>query len=127
MKNGNTPTSVAVVIAASLMFSVTITGAVLVLIFVPGDNGAQIAQLFGALAVALPAVIGLAKAYEVGRKQDELGEGVDKLRNGEMDAKLRAAVAEILAPHLIDPEALPQLEEDRATRDRVDAERDDHR
>jgi hypothetical protein len=121
MKNG-TSTSVVVVIAAALMFSVTIAGAVLIALFGPEDSGVLIAQFFGSLAIGLPAVLGVAKAYEVSRKQEEIGAGVDKLRNGEMDSKLRAAVAEILAPHLIDPEALPQLEEDRAVRDRVEAE-----
>lgn len=117
MSNGNHRPPTAVVYAAAAMFCTTLLCATVVSVFVETDTGVLVAQLLGALAIGLPAVIGVAKMYEVASKQDRAVEGVDKLRNGEMDSKLRAAVAEILQPHLIDPAAKPQLEIDRAVRD----------
>lgn len=48
-----------------------------------------------------------------------IGNQVDDLANGGMDAKIRAGVADTVRDEYLDPSAAPQLARDRARRDQL--------
>lgn len=54
------------------------------------------------------------------RTTDATAHTVTELANGSMDSKIRLAVAEVLAPQLVDPGARDQLEADAHKRDELE-------
>lgn len=97
-----------VMIFASVVASIT-TMAVAV------EDGARLESLATQLLAAVPATLGvlvlLAKLHGVGRQ-------VDFLANGGTDAKVRAAIGDVVDPALLRDDAHDQIAVDRAVRDR---------
>lgn len=111
----------AVVLAATVLV-VVLVGAVVAL-GIAIDDGARVASLVGlvlpVVGVAVPALLALAKIHNVADQVDKVEQRTLDLTNGHMDRKIRAAVADVLRPGLIDPQAKDQLVVDRASRDHV--------
>lgn len=112
MNNNSNTALVAGIVAVVLA---ALTAATAVYIFAPDD--ADIAPLIGLVGPTVATLAVLGKVNSVGTQLDRVDQRTEDLTNGLMDAKLRAGVADVLAPHNIDPAALNQLEADRARRD----------
>lgn len=104
--------STALVISVAVVACVAIASVALILVTLEKSELPEgwLGMFLGFLGTLLVAVISLAKV-------DKIGQQVDDLSNGKMDAKIRAGVSDVLANHLIDPAAVHQLEADRARRD----------
>lgn len=99
----NTPFTPVVVICATVVISIAI-GALAYLVAIGADQE-SLTLLIGLVGTLVTALIGLART-------EQIKGTVDDLSNGKMDAKIRAGVAEVLAPHMIDPGAEDQLRDD---------------
>jgi hypothetical protein len=84
------------------------------------DHTSVVTLLLGLTSTTVVALLALLKTLDNARELQhntdatrETAHTVSELANGSMDAKIRLAVAEVLAPHLIDPGARPQLEADQ--------------
>lgn len=91
------------------------------------DHTSVVTLLLGLTSTTVVALLALLKALDNSTKLAEntettetVGRAVSELANGSMDAKIRLAVAEVLAPHLVDPSAQPQLEADEHSRERME-------
>jgi hypothetical protein len=83
---------------------------------------ASITALLATLPATVAVIVNLVRVEGVGQDVQEVRQNTRDLANGLMDAKVRAGVAEVLDPALIDEAAVEQLERDRA---RVAAAHDD--
>lgn len=104
----------ALIVCATIVVLALIAGFVALVRLAP--PGTDLVKIIGAVAAGLALVGGQLAGYLKTRKVD--GKVTD-LSNGLMDAKIRAAVAEVLKPALVDPDIHPQLEADRQRRDSV--------
>lgn len=75
------------------------------------DHTSVVTLLLGLTSTTVVALLALLKSMDNSAKLDENTEttettanAVAELANGSMDAKIRLAVAEVLAPHLVDPQ-----------------------
>jgi hypothetical protein len=93
----------------------TLVCATAIYIFAP--ESADLAPLLALPASAIPALITLGKVNSVDAKVEQVDRRTEELSNGLMDAKIRAGVADVIRPEHVDPEAVEQLEADRARRD----------
>lgn len=111
MANQKQP-STALIISVAVVACVAIASVALILVTLEKSELPEgwLGMFLGFLGTTMVAVISLAKI-------DKIGQQVDDLANGKMDAKIRAGVADVLGDHLIDPAATQQLEADRARRD----------
>lgn len=107
-------------IAGVVVIFVATLGTIVLLAFAIED-GARIESLVGLILPAagtlLLALLALDRVAKVDEKIDRVGQQTTDLTNGLLDAKVRAAVADVLAPHMVDPAAEQQLVSDRARRD----------
>lgn len=107
------PSTNVIVAAVAAMFVCVVASITLMAVAV--DDGARVESLVGQLLAALTPTIAtialLAKVHGMGRQ-------VDFLANGGTDAKVRAAVADVLDPDLLREDAHDQIAVDRAVRDR---------
>ena len=101
--------STAVVVALTAVACTLIAALTLVVVTVDKSEVPEgwLALFLATLSTVIATLVGLARTEKIGRQ-------VDDLSNGKMDAKIRRAVAEVLRPDMVDPEARPQLERDRA-------------
>lgn len=87
-------------------------------IFLAVPDGANTFSLVAILLATVPSTIaslvGLVKLSGVAEQVTDVATDTHELTNGLGQAKLRAAVAEVVHPDLIDPAALPQLAADKA-------------
>lgn len=96
--SGGPITSTAVVWAIVTLFGATILGSTMVALFATGDAAATlIAAMFANLVSIVAVIANLRVSQSV--KQD-----TSDLRNGLLDAKVRAGVADVLPDHLVDPD-----------------------
>lgn len=84
------------------------------------DHTNEVTLLLGLAATVSTTLLALAKLATTSREvreqkqtSDATAQTVSELANGSMDAKIRLAVAQVLAPHAVDPGALDQLAQDR--------------
>lgn len=107
----NKQPSTALIVAVTIVAVSTIASITLILITLDKSELPEgwLGLFLGFLGSLIVAVLGLAKIDRVDRK-------VDDLSNGLMDAKIRAGVADVLAPHLIDPTMDEQLRTDAQRR-----------
>lgn len=84
------------------------------------DHTSLVTLLLGLTSTTVVALLALLKSLDNSRELQQNSETtadtahtVSELANGAMDSKIRLAVAEVLAPHLVDPAARPQLEADQ--------------
>lgn len=105
------------VIATTVLGSVTMLTVAIVIATAPADAdlGLLVGLLFTGAVQLMASVVALVRTEQVRST-------VDELANGKMDAKIRAGVADVLPDHLVDPKARPQVERDRATRDKAAAD-----
>lgn len=102
------------------MFCVLVVAIVVLVIFAPTgtDVGAIVTALLGAFAALVPSLITLVKIRTVEQRQEDDAAKLDYLTNGGMDAKNRAAIADVLPEEFIRPEYREeQLDADRAHRE----------
>lgn len=111
-------------VAGVVVIFVATLGTIVALAFAVED-GARMESLVGLILPAagtlLLALLALDRVAKVDEKIDRVGRQTTDLTNGLLDAKVRAAVADVLAPHLVDPAAEQQLDSDRIRRDQADA------
>lgn len=103
MNNNQTTT-----LAAAGVACTTLAAATLVSALAPGSG--DVSAILGAGGTMIVAVVTLGRTGQIKGT-------IDDLANGKMDAKIRAGVADVLADHLVDEGAKPQLARDRAVRD----------
>lgn len=80
------------------------------------DPTVLVATLVSVLAPTIAALVTLTRVGNVSEQVSDVAEDTHKLANGLGDSKIRAAVAEVLPDHLIDPAAKSQLELDKLQR-----------
>lgn len=112
-----TSTSV-LLVCVTVLVSVVVGASSLVFIFAPSGTDPTVlaATLVGTLAPTIAALGAMVKIGGVSSQVSDMAQDTDKLANGLGDAKIRAAIAEVLPDHLIDPSVKPQLEADRLRR-----------
>lgn len=109
--------------------------ACIVVLFTQGDPDRDpmplVLALIGLASTVVLALLALLKVGETSRTAAETtkatASAVSELANGSMDAKIRLAVAEVLAPHLVDPGAIDGLATDRLRVRELDRVADDLR
>lgn len=119
---------VVLIVCATLVLMGAIGAFVALVLLAPPETDLIkiIGAVFGGLALALGQVANYLKTKEAAGQVDQVREvasategKVTDLTNGLMDAKLIAALSEVLPAHLIDPAAVPKIEAARARRDTV--------
>lgn len=107
-----------IVWAVVVLFVVTLA-AVVVVVVVAGNDAALVAAILGSLAPTAAVVVNLYATSQVRSRVDTVAQDTHDLRNGLLDAKVRAGVADVLHPELLDPEYIesPRSAEDRVRRD----------
>lgn len=120
----NVPT--VLVVGVIIVFCFTVAAVVAISVAVPegANKGSLVAILMGSLAPTIASLVALAKVSSVSGTVDQVAEDTTKLTNGLMDSKIRAAVADVLPAHLVDPNARAQIASDVERRDNHNAERD---
>ncbi len=101
------------IIAVMAMF-VCVVGSI-TLMAIAVEDGERLESLVGQLLASLPPTLGVLVLLS---KVHGMGQQVDFLANGGTDAKVRAAVADVIDPDLLRDDAHDQLAVDRAVRDR---------
>jgi hypothetical protein len=121
-------TTLLVCITVLVCFVTAVGAAVFIAAPAGANTGSLVVILVGQLATVVPVMVSVVKVNTIANQVDEVAQDTERLANGTGDAKIRAAVAAVLAPHLIDPEIRPQLEADEVTNasndERVVAQRD---
>lgn len=108
-------TPLLVCITVLVCFISAVGAAVFVAVPDGANTGSLVALMVGQLATTVPVLVSVFKVNAVAHQVDEVAQDTERLANGTGDAKIRAAVAAVLAPHLIDPAVKPQLAEDEIT------------
>lgn len=105
-----------VVLLVALMATVVALGIAI-------EDGAHAATLIGLViplvGLAVPGLLALVKLNDVQATVSKVAGHTTDLTNGMLDAKVRAAVADVMSEDVIDPEAREQIANDRARRDRI--------
>lgn len=90
------------------------------------DHTTVVTLLLGLTSTTVVALLALLKTMDNANKleantttTETTATAVAELANGSMDAKIRLAVAEVLAPHLVDPQARDQLAADQHRADEL--------
>lgn len=105
-------TSNVAIIATATVASIALLAVVALVAAAPKDS--DVGLLIGVLITGAGGMI--TSILTLGRTQQIQGT-VDDLANGRMDSKIRAAVADILPDHALDPTARDLVERDREVRD----------
>lgn len=103
-------------VCVTVLVGMVVAGAVIAYIFGPKD-GSSNSLITTLVAVLAPTVAAMAAVVKVGGVQSQVADvaaDTERLANGLGDAKIRAAVADVLPDHMVDPAARTQLAEDRA-------------
>lgn len=104
-----------VVLLVALMATVVALGIAL-------EDGSRAATLIGLViplvGLAVPGLLALVKLNDVQATMTKVAGHTTDLTNGLLDAKVRAAVADVMSD-VIDPDAREQIATDRARRDRI--------
>lgn len=111
-----------IVWAIVILFAVCVTAVTLLQVYAGEQASASITALLATLPATVAVIVNLVRTDDVSAHVQEVRQNTRDLANGLMDAKVRAGVAEVLDPALIDEDAAEQLERDRA---RVAAAHDD--
>lgn len=116
-------TSANLVWAIVVLFIATLASVILLVWLVGVEaSTALVASLVANLGTIVAVLANFQRTGVVEGKVDQVAADAHDLVNGLLDAKVRAGVAEVLVPHMVDPEAAHQLRQDRA---RVEQARDD--
>lgn len=92
--------------------------AALVWVFSPEGNDPTVlvATIVGTLAPTIASLAALVRMGAVSEQVADVAEDTNKLANGLGDSKIRAAVADVLPDHMIDPASRQLVERDRMRR-----------
>lgn len=106
-------------VCVTVLVSIICGVAVVAFVFAPeGTNPTALAGVMvGALAPTIASMVAVVKVSGVSSQVADVAADTNKLANGLGDAKIRTAVADVLADDLVDPEAREQLAADRAKLD----------
>lgn len=109
----SSPSGNVLVLAIAGMFVVVVASITFMVIAV--EDGARVESMIGLMLAALtPTIATLVTLAQV----RNMGQQVDFLANGGTDAKVRAAVADVIDPAVLRDDVHDQLAVDRAVRDR---------
>lgn len=102
------------------MFCTVVVSIVVLVVFAPRgtDVGPIVTALLGSFATLVPAVLTLMQVRNVKQRQEDADAKLDFLTNGGLDAKARAAIADVVKPSVLkdDDETAALLAADRAHR-----------
>lgn len=119
-RKGSTMNRTTTLITGVVVIFIATLGTIVALAFAVED-GARMESLVGLILPAtgtlLVTLLALDKVAKVDEKIDRVGQQTTDLTNGLLDAKVRAAVADVLAPSMVDPAAEQLLTSDRLRRD----------
>lgn len=112
-----------IVRAVVVLFTCSLAAVVALTIFVDdsGTESALVGAVFTNLAAIAAVLVNVQRTNAVGAQVDQVATHTEALTNGLLDAKVRTAVAEVMRPDLVDPEARDQLAADLVKRDAYDA------
>lgn len=111
-------TTLLICITVLVCFVTAIGAAVFIAAPAGANTGSLVVILVSNLATVIPVMVAAVKVNTIANQVDEVAQDTERLANGSGDAKIRSAVAAVLAPHLIDPGARQQLAQDELTNDR---------
>ena len=120
MSRNNMPNNNVIVIVGAAVFCFVIAAVVAVFIAAPegANTGSLITTLVGQIAPTLVALGVLAKVNSTEAKVEQVADDTYRLTNGLLDAKARAAIADTMPEHLLDPDYVEgQMHRDRRIRD----------
>jgi hypothetical protein len=102
----------------TLLTCFVVATAALVWLFAPSgsDPTVLVSTLVGTLAPTIAVLGALARLGTVSEQVADVAEDTNKLANGLGDSKIRAAVADVLPDHMIDPASRQLVEADRLRR-----------
>lgn len=108
----NKQPSTALIICLTVVAAFMITATALIVITLDSSALPEgwLALFFGAVAGLVTALVTVGQVVRIGNQ-------VDDLANGKMDAKIRAAVADVVKDEHLDPDAAEQIAADRLRRD----------
>jgi hypothetical protein len=109
-----------VVIVGAVVFCFVIAAVVAIYVAAPegANTGSLITLLIGQVAPTLVALGVLAKVNSTAAQVEQVAEDTYRLTNGLLDAKARAAIADTMPEHLLDPDYVDgQMHADRRVRD----------
>lgn len=111
--------STAALVVVAVVFCVTVLSVLLAFLFAPEgrDLTLVIGPLLGTLAPTIAAVALLVQVRGVQADVSQVRQDTHALTNGLLDSKVRAGVAEVLHPDLVDPDAAATIRRDRVVRD----------
>lgn len=116
----NPPAISYTVLMVCVVVLVCFMAACAVAVFLAAPEGANtfslIALLIGSVPATVASLVGLVKISGVAEQMTDVQADTNALTNGLGDAKLRAAVADVLHPNLVDPAIKTQLEADKLHR-----------
>lgn len=123
MKVRNPPSSSAIsgtvlLVCISAVACFTIAAATCAWLFAPDgrDPTILVSTIVGTLAPTLAILAALAKLGNVSEQVADVAQDAELMKNGLGDSKIRAAVADVLPDHLIDPASRQLVEADRLRR-----------
>lgn len=118
-----TPAVSTTVVAVSVVIVFCFTLACAAAMFIAAPDGANtgslITILLGPLAPTIGTLALLVKVSGTDAKVDQVAQDTYRLTNGLLDAKVRAGVADVVAPELLREDAHAQVALDRQVRDQV--------
>lgn len=93
--------------ALVVVFVSTLAAVVLVVTLAPADQvGTLVPLILGAVAPTAAVLVSLRTTQNLAGQVDQVAQDTHDLRNGLLDAKVRAGVADVLPDHMIDPDYL---------------------
>lgn len=113
------PSGTVLAVVVGVVFCFTVAAVVGLVVAAPEGSAVEttITILLGSLASTVAALVALLKVDNVHDTVGKVAADTESLTNGLMDSKIRAAVAEVLAPGMVDPAARELLDADVERRD----------
>lgn len=93
-----------IVWAVVVLFAVDLAAVVVVAILLGDTSAALVASILAAMPATAAVIVNLSATAKVQAQVSTVAQDTHDLRNGLLDAKVRAGVADVIHPELIDPE-----------------------
>lgn len=114
-----TPPYTVLAVCATIVALAVVAALVTLVLYAPPET--DLVKILGAIAGGMgllaTQVLNYLKTTRVAEVAESTDTKVTELTNGLMDAKIRAAVSEVVQPHLINPDAEGLIEADKARRE----------
>ena len=108
-----TASTTVLLVCITVLVSLVVAAAAAVYVFGPAHDGSIAAILISILAPTIASMVAVIKVGGVASQVSHVAQDTNQLANGLGDAKIRSAVADVLADHMVDPHAKQQLADDR--------------